>query len=295
MQYFRELMQNTTDLEPSLALLKTMQEKFVHCAYYSNLDVVLGRMHSLVPQDAFNYVVRDGKGGSCRDLNLAFYHMLKSIGFEVYLTSAHVYHYNEMELHNEVSTHLILLTIVDDDTYAVDPAWGNASRYPLPLTGQTITHPMGTFRVAKAEDGKFSVDKLFDDWVLQFTFDPKVHKEYHEFQSHLEFIYSEKSMFRDTLFITKAFPDKCIALVDDKIYTTDMNGTKTVESVIEKGGLRTVLVDTFDQPKDYIETIVLEQENVKAAAKQKLLAAWLAEKPASDLKPQSSTANNAVD
>jgi len=274
MQYFTEILVRANELKPTIELLCELQTRFVHAGTYNNLEVVLGNISTLLPKNAYQSVVINNEGGTCLTINLAFYHILNTLGFKVHLVAPFVQNYNQMELHNDRPTHMAIIVSIGEQQYLVDPGWGNGSRIPVPLNGEVINHLMGTFRVVSVGDEKIQFQRKFDEWVTQFIFDPNLAMHYNDFQEMLEFIYSDNSMFRKSLFVTKAAPDFSTALVDDKLYTTFPSGDKKIESVDAMGGISQVLVDVFGLSPKYVESVVWAKEKIIEEVWFKLQSKW---------------------
>jgi len=274
MQFFSDVINRSSDFKPTIELLSELQTRYLHAATYNNLEVILGNIPTLLPKDAFQSVVINNEGGTCRNLNLAFYHLLDTIGFKIHLVSPFVLNYNQMQLHYDRPTHMAIIVNIDDQKYLVDPGWANGSRVPIPLNGTVITHLLGTFRAISDEDGSFHFQRKFEQWVTQFTFNPDTAMHYNDFQDLIDFIYSDDSMYRQCLFVTRAAPKYCIALVDDQIYTTLSNGEKKIESVESKGGISRVLIDDFGLSPHYVNAVVWIKQQILAEAYSKLYSKW---------------------
>ncbi len=273
MQYFTEIIAKARTLKPTLALLQDLQVNYVHAEVYNNLEVILGNMPTLKPDDAYQSVVINNEGGTCRNLNLAFYHILQVIGFEVYLVAPFVHHYNKSKLDYDRPTHLAIIAKVGGEMYVVDPSWGNAPRYPIPYSGEVVVHPMGSYR-SIIENGEIAVQKKFESWITQYTFNSSETKEYPEFQRLMEFIYSNDSMYRKHLFVTKPAPEYCIELCDDQLNTTFADGHVTHESVRSCGGLRVILMRRFGLSAKYVEEVEWVKDKILEEAYSKLAPIW---------------------
>lgn len=274
MNYFRDIVKKADELEPSLALLSELYERYVHTAMYNNLEVVLGRMHTLKPEDAFHHVVELEEGGTCRNNNLAFFYLLKKIGFHAHLTSGDVHHFNEHKMSYTQSCHMLIIVTVNQDTYVCDPSWGNAPRAPLPLSAEPVMHAMCTYRVNKIDGHLFGVEKLFADYILQYTFDPKVSKHYSEFQGQLEYVYDDQSFFRQNLFLTKAMSDRCYSITNDSMLIEYADRETEKCYVTAKGGLRRVLLEVFGFSERYIDGVDWESETILPQTKSTLSKVW---------------------
>jgi N-hydroxyarylamine O-acetyltransferase len=273
-QYFSGIMARANELEPTVELLNELQLRFVHTAVYSNLEVILGNMPTLVPNDAYQSVVIDNEGGSCRNLNLAFYHILDAIGFKVHLVAPFVVSYDQYKQQNNRPTHLAIIVTIDDDRYLVDPGWSNGSRIPIPLNGNIVSHVMGTYRAIRAENGTFVVLKKFDQWVIQLTFDPNEAMHYSDFQEQMEFIYSDASLFRNFLIVTNATPDYSICLYNNELDITFADGHIESRVIDRQGGISHELKETFGLSPKYINAVTWDKEKVLEKVYLKLQPIW---------------------
>jgi arylamine N-acetyltransferase len=59
---------------------------------YENLSLHYARDRQLFldPQHLFNKVTNNGRGGYCMEVSIFFYHMLKSLGFKVYMSGVRI-------------------------------------------------------------------------------------------------------------------------------------------------------------------------------------------------------------
>ena len=59
---------------------------------YENLSLHYARDRQLFldPQHLFNKVMNNGRGGYCMEVSIFFYHMLKSLGFMVYMSGVRI-------------------------------------------------------------------------------------------------------------------------------------------------------------------------------------------------------------
>ncbi len=281
MKYFSEIMakveaeRNTQSptIMPTLELLQELQYKYVHTVIYSNLGIIVGREQSLKPEDAYNSVVINNEGGTCLTINLAFYYILKTIGFKAHLVAPLVINYNERQQHNDRPTHMAIRVKISKKLYLVDPGWGNSSRTPVCFTGEVADHPMGTFRLTEKK-GVMCLEKKFATWVPQFTFSKFERRKYPDFDDVLKFICEDDSVFRQTLFVTKADKGYCKALIDGQISTTFSDGRKTEDSVSNHGGISAVLTEIFGLSEEYISKIEWVKNQIVEETYLKLTPMW---------------------
>ena len=70
-------------LEPSLKVLKQLQQAHLMSVPFENLDIHYGRTIELDLDKIFNKVVVDHRGGFCYELNGLFGELLSMLGFKI--------------------------------------------------------------------------------------------------------------------------------------------------------------------------------------------------------------------
>jgi N-hydroxyarylamine O-acetyltransferase len=137
---------------PDLATLRALHRGHALAISYENLDVQLGHPLTTDPLQAFDKIVRRGRGGWCYEMNGLLGAVLDEVGFKVTRLAGGVHRAERGE--DAVGNHLVLLVELDDGPWIADVGFGDGSRDPYPLKEGAI-----------ASDGfDYRLEKLDADW-----------------------------------------------------------------------------------------------------------------------------------
>jgi len=121
---------------PDLATLRALHRGHSLAISYENLDVQLGRPLTTDPAQAFDKIVRRGRGGWCYEMNGLFGAMLDEIGFKATRLAGAVHRIERGEA--AIGNHLVLLVDLEGEPWIADVGFGDGSRDPYPLTEGSI-------------------------------------------------------------------------------------------------------------------------------------------------------------
>ena len=201
-------------ITPDSELLRKLQ--FAHCTHvpYENLDIIRGIPLSLNPDDLYNKVVSQGKGGFCFELNGLFGWLLRELGYEVTDVAAR---YLRGESSIPMRRHRVLIVRAADGLWCCDVGIGEVCpRYPLRLE-EGLEQPQFD------ECYRFDKDP-FLGWVLM----DRHHGEWRQFYSFTE----EPQL--DVDFIAPMF--YCEKHPDSPFFPDEMFSLKTAEGRITLDG-----------------------------------------------------------
>ena len=118
-------------LRPDLETLHALHRAHLLAIPYENLDVQLGRRVTTDPADAYDKIVRRGRGGWCYEMNGLFGWALGEIGFSVTQMAGAA----NRELLGDTVTgnHLVLLVDIGAERWIADVGFGDGSIDPYPL------------------------------------------------------------------------------------------------------------------------------------------------------------------
>lgn len=133
LQQYLDRISYTGSVEPNLETLTRMHEAHVCSVTFENLDVQLGRPVSLDPEDAFEKIVVNGRGGWCYEQNGLFGWALSEIGFDVQRVAGGVMREHVGE--STAANHLCLLVGATDAPLKqlADVGFGGSMLRPIPL------------------------------------------------------------------------------------------------------------------------------------------------------------------
>lgn len=138
-----------TDLPTLSALLKS----HVCSVPFENLDVQLGRSLTIAPEDAYDKIVGNQRGGWCFEQNGLFGWALSEIGFDVMRLAAAVMRHERGAI--STSNHLCLLVNIpgDSNDYLVDVGFGGSLFDPIKLEEAEYSHSPYSLGLRKLDDG----------------------------------------------------------------------------------------------------------------------------------------------
>ena len=131
---------------PDLTTLAGIHRRHVEAVAWNNLDAFTGRRTTRDPADAFDKIVRRGRGGWCFEMNGLFAWMLESVGFRVTRLAAGVM--RESLGDDALGNHLALLVHLDE-TWLADVGLGAGMVEPVPLAAGTYRQRFLTFRLER--------------------------------------------------------------------------------------------------------------------------------------------------
>ena len=206
-----------TKIEHTYDFLKLIQYNCVLTIPYENLDILRGKAISLAPDDIFEKIVEQGRGGFCFELNALLSWFFKEVGFEV---KDYFARYLRGETALPMRRHRILVVKCAEGEYMCDIGVGQiAPKYPLLLAEGLVQSQFD-------EQYKFERD-AFLGWVL-YDLSAGKWREYiaftEEAQLEVDFVqptfYCEKhpqSVFNKAYMITIKTPTGR-KTIDDRVY-----------------------------------------------------------------------------
>lgn len=146
--------------------------KFAEWFPFENVDVLVGNQGDVTPEFLIDKMVERRRGGLCYETNPLLLLTLQELGFDAELGAATVRKDGNWALDR---THAIVLLYMDGQKYIADSGFGNRlALSPLPLDGEAIVSPAGTFRLRthRTEKGAVAMECLGDqgEWIVQYAF-----------------------------------------------------------------------------------------------------------------------------
>lgn len=157
---------------PDLATLKALHRGHALAISYENLDVQFGRPTTTSPSEAFDKIVRRGRGGWCYEMNGVLGAALDEIGFKVTRLAGGVGRMTRGE--EAVGNHLVLLVDLPEGLWIADVGFGDGSRDPFPLKDGAITSDGYEYRLQQLEGGWWRLHNHPNGGApnFDFTLDP---------------------------------------------------------------------------------------------------------------------------
>jgi len=158
--------------EPTLETLQQIQSHHLLAIPFESLDcLVPGKGIDLNPHVLEQKLVFGGRGGYCFEQNILLFHILKTLGFEVYTALARL-RWNKPVDVTSGATHLVLIATVGGKRYLCDAGWssfGSFTPLEIDMEDEQLTK-FETRRIVKTEGQylhqMFSQNKWHDMYVF---------------------------------------------------------------------------------------------------------------------------------
>jgi N-hydroxyarylamine O-acetyltransferase len=228
---------------PSAEALAALQVAHLMAVPFETLDIGLRRPISLAPQDIFEKIVAQRRGGFCYELNGLFAQLLGALGYRVTMLSARTV--DEDGAQGPEFDHLVLRVDLDEPSL-VDVGFGDTFREPLRLIADE--------EQADSLGRVHRLDVEGDDWILlerrgadgpwlpqyRFTLEPRT---FDEFEPMCRWQQTEARYFTEHRLCSVGTPDGRITLYDDRLIV-HAGGTRT-ETQVEESDIGALLRDRF--------------------------------------------------
>ncbi len=195
---------------------------------FENLDIHYGKKISIQPNDIYQKVIIEKRGGFCYELNGLFHQLLKKIGFNVKLISAQV-HIKKGE-YSPKYDHLAIIATIDNQKYLVDVGFGKFSLEPLKIEiNQKIKDNFGQFKFDKYDSDFFRINEIVNnDLIPQYIFKIQESK-LSEFEKRCDFHQTSKdSHFTQKKVISIAKENGRITLNNTRLKITHLGIEKEI-------------------------------------------------------------------
>ena len=161
-----------TDVAPGAAGLRELQEAHMRAIPFENIDPLLGRTPSLLPDDLVAKLIHGGRGGYCFEQNALFSLALSALGYTPKTILARV---RNGAVRGGARTHQALIVKADGEDWLCDAGFGgHAPLAPLNLkTERPQTAPNGTYRIIGDLERRETVIQrgVGDTWSSLYGFD----------------------------------------------------------------------------------------------------------------------------
>ncbi|ARV46453.1 acetyltransferase [Bacillus subtilis] len=193
--------------------LKSMAYRFP----FENRAVLSKENYNITKEELWHRLVKEQHGGLCYDLNGFLYFVLREAGFHVKLIRGTVYAGQQEEWALE-GTHAAVLLSAENCDYIVDIGFGiNLALQPIPLSGETVQSPVGSFQIKEEETEKGSHVLLMDKgegWQIGYAFTLE-ESDPGDLDDMKNMIHShEKSPFNKSLLASKLTPNGRMVMSD---------------------------------------------------------------------------------
>jgi len=217
------------EVEPTLALLRALQEAHLKAIPFENLDIHGGTAIVLDVPRLYRKIVSAKRGGFCYELNGLFHWLLQELGFDSRLLSGQVYD-RTTHTYGPDFDHMLGLTKIEGRKWIVDVGFGDFSMQPLEFApDRPLTDPNGVFLIERETDEYYRVSRYSS---LEHQYDPQyrfsqVERQLPDFAGMCLFHQtSPHSHFTRNAICSIATETGRITLADNKLIITE-NGKRT--------------------------------------------------------------------
>jgi len=196
-------------------------------------------------------------GGTCYPINYYFNLLLNHLGFDVKLCGA------DMRLPD---VHMLNLVLIESIEYIVDPAFAAPFFSPMPRSLNEdfiVTRGVTAYRIKPQDERKRTTIEQYenDEFIMSFRAKPEPRK-IHEFADVIEDSFSEKSTFINSLFLTRHYEDKTVAIYNLKFKKHSGIITKIYEIKNREELIETVHRE-FGMPVNIIAPVLKEMSKLE--------------------------------
>ena len=166
----------SADPRPDIETLRGLLRAHVGSVPFENLDVQLGRPLTTAVGDAYDKIVRRGRGGWCYEQNGLFGWALSEIGFEVTRVAAAVMRDSMGDAAH--AKHLALLVREPGGgAFLADVGFGGGLYAPIPLCEHQAWHEPFRIGLRPLDDGYWQFWEDAGDGEFSYDFYPEVASE----------------------------------------------------------------------------------------------------------------------
>lgn len=222
--------------------LKALMQQQLFNVPFENLDVLAGKVISLVPEDIVNKIVHQQRGGYCYEVNGLFCMALQALDIPYQLVAARPMFYPV----KRPKTHMAVIATVEGQEYLCDLGFGSyCIREPLSLAdcNQPIQQGSDTFQLLKQGDEYILQALVEGNWINQYGFN-RCPVEFIDFapanwmnSTHKDAIFTQKYL------IVKFNPQGRTILLGDQL--KQVIGKTTQVQTIQPADIKTVLREYF--------------------------------------------------
>ncbi|XP_078508427.1 arylamine N-acetyltransferase 2-like [Lissotriton helveticus] len=239
---------------PSLDALRALHRCHLLSVPFESLSIHCGEKITLNPQEVYDKIVRRRRGGFCFENNSLFYWLLKELGYQTTILSAHVKNVFTKR-YGPPCDHMVLLVDLSGQQWLCDVGFGNSFRMPLLLEPRTEqTQENGVFRLWP--DGDMWALECIQEaaelqrsaWASLYKFTLEKRK-LADFKSMCEYHQtSPSSLFFCKSFCSLHLPEGMLTYMGLRLITTTYTGTATCQKEtreLEEEEIPSILKEKF--------------------------------------------------
>ncbi|WP_129794440.1 arylamine N-acetyltransferase [Sphingosinicella sp. CPCC 101087] len=238
-------------LEPTLDVLRALQQRHVATITFEALDALLDRGIDLSPSAVDAKLIHKRRGGYCYEQNGLFKRVLAAVGFAVDGLLASVRWMNEPASAPPPRSHMALRVTMEGVPWLADVGFGSAvPTVPLRMDlSDPQSTPHETYRVTPFGAGLLVQIEVLGRWqpLYDVSLEPQLDGHYELYNwftaTH------PSSHFRNRLVIARSTPEARHSLLDGRLTTRSASGSVEREFLDAKGIWR-ALNDLFGLPAE---------------------------------------------
>jgi N-hydroxyarylamine O-acetyltransferase len=236
-------------LEPTLEVLRGLQERHLASISFEAIDVLLDRRIDLSPAAVEAKIVGRGRGGYCYEQNGLFKRVLKAIGFKVEAMIARVRWMAQPGTPVPPATHMVLRVTIGSERWLVDVGFGSAVP-PAPLKFDS-TEPQDTshetYRIIPFGAAHLVQLRQQGHWVPVYDVTPEPLLDHHYEVANWFTSTHPSSHFRHQLVAARTTPDARHALLEARLTIRRPDGS-VERKYLDADGIEHALRETFALP-----------------------------------------------
>ncbi|MCI2256369.1 arylamine N-acetyltransferase [Domibacillus sp. PGB-M46] len=165
----------------TFANLEMVLSRTAQALPFENLSILSGKTKEISEKNLIRKIILHNEGGLCYELNGLLYLFLIENGFKAVLVRGVVYSEPDQDWSRTGQTHAAVLLFHQGEKYLLDTGFGgNLPLVPVPLTGEAVSSPNGTFRIKREKTpyGDYLLEMKIKHkhtyWKKGYTFDSKL-------------------------------------------------------------------------------------------------------------------------
>lgn len=240
--HYLKRIQYTGSTQPTLENLRALASAHLSWVPFENMDMLEFRPLNLTKEGLWDKIVTRRRGGVCHELNNAFAHLLRDLGYTVTLRTANVV------VPDDQLEHTNFRVIIEGETWLVDVGFGS---HVVPVLSMDSTQPQEgygcSYILRPEEDGTHTLlcrDQGEEEYTRLYTCYPQERQSEDVFHSYLPLAEPGGCMFVEHYVVARVTPTAKYSLFKEKLTITE-HGEKTVVNAPTESIRRAMLVTYF--------------------------------------------------
>lgn len=234
------------ETDNSVETLRKLHRAHVYAVPFENLNIHNDVWIELNPQQFFNKIVRNKRGGFCYEMNGLFYEALQRLGFECHFISCSVF-FHPIQQFAPYFGHVAIIVKDGDDLWLTDVGFGSSFLEPLKIVYDELqTQDGNLYRFTKLDHDEILLERSEDGMAFltmyKFTLTPRKLENFQEMCVFHQT--SPLSPFTRRKICSLVRPNGRITLTSQSLVITK-NGKKTETSIADDQEFKQKLLEYF--------------------------------------------------